>query len=312
MSPEVQTENNAALQIDAEDEYQSVNREHIEAARAAGNTWFYKDVELEMFVAKGYIETVTEINNPATGESSGAVLIHKFSWDKENAFIARERAFKTSLSRVGRSAKQRVKTTQAVPTNAALYASLIQGGMIRQIENGKQKDDEKSREEMLEFVRLYPESASEAIETWLDAAKFKLVDDSSINNFDWIFQNHPVKKVLWYIGEENNPVAAGILTFRSPSAEERQRLDDEVQNIESEKKGDVNFAELSENFAKKLEYGAKLLTNIEGISVEREGNPYVADSNSQVKRRFITLFNPIWFVEAVETMHESFNFTKGK
>lgn len=295
-----------ASQSSAADEYQSVNREQIEAARAAGNTWLYKEREMEMYVAQGYVEISTEILN--SGEPTGAVMIHQFGWDRETAFVKHERSFKTSLVRVGRSARQKVKTTQAVPPNAALYADLIQGGIIRRMENGEPVDQVKTREQMLDFARFYPESASEAVETWFESARFKILEENESNNFDWMFTNLPVKKVLFYIGEEENPLAAGILTFNSPSKEEREKFDEEVQNIESEKKGDLNFAELSENFGKKIQYGSKHLAEVEGIAVGAEGVKF----NAEMKQKFITLFNPIWFVEAVETMHDSFVFTKGK
>lgn len=291
--------------------YQSVNQSNIEAARAAGNVWDYNGREMEMFVARGYIETATEILNPATQESTGAILIHKFGWSKAAPFIAREKAFKTSLRRVGRSSKQKIKTTQLQPVNAELYAELIQGGIIRRMENGETIDIEKTRDDMLGFARLYPEAASEAIETWLESGKFKLLDDNYGTDFNWIFTNLPVKKVLFYIGDEDNPDVAAIFTFNSPPKEEREKFDEDVQNIESEKKGDVNFAELSENFMSKVQFGMRYLKSAEGIAVETEGKAFVGATNEE-KEKFLILFNPIWFVDAVETMLEGFNFTKGR
>lgn len=289
------------------DEYNSVNREQIEAARAAGNVWTFEERELEMFVANGYIESATDILDPK-GEETGAIMIHKFAWTKETPFVNRERAFKTSLRRVGRNTKQNIKTTQSVPANAKLYADTICGGIIRQTINGEAVDIEKSREDMLEFARHYPESASEAVEAWLESASFELLDERTGDNFDWMFQNLPVKRVLWYIGDRSNPIAAAVLTFNAPPSEERSKFDEEVQNIDSDKKGDVNFAELTESFPRKLQYGQKFLQSVEGIAVEAEGVNYAPE----FKQKFITLFNPIWFVEAVEVMHESFTFTKGK
>jgi hypothetical protein len=303
--------NEFEAQLGTSEEYQSVNEERLKAAREAGNVWNFAGTELEMFVARGYIESATEIINPSTQAPTGAMIIHKFGWDKAAPFIARERAFKTSLTRVGRSSKQKVKTTQLIPVNAELYAALIQGGTIRRMENGEAVDLVKSREEMLDFARLYPEAASEAIETWLDSGKCKLLGENYNNDFNWIFSNLPVKKVLWYIGDEENPDVAAILTFNSPPKEEREKFDDDVQNIESEKKGDVNFAELSENFATKVQFGIKYLSSVEGAALKTEGNvPTFA--NSKEKEEFIVLFNPIWFADAVETMLEAFNFTKGK
>ena len=290
-----------------DDEYPSVNREQIEAARAANNTWFFEKREMEMFGARGYIESGTDILD-AKGEETGAIMIHKFAWTKETPFVTREGAFKTSLRRVGRNTKQNVKTTQSVPANAKLYADTIQGGVIRRLVNGEPVDIEKSREEMLQFAKYYPESASEAVEAWLESCSFEILDERKGDNFDWIFQNTPVKQVLWYIGNRENPLAAGIITFNSPPSEEREKFDDEVQRIDSDKKGDVTFAELSESFTRKIQYGQKFLSNVDGISVETEGNPF----QTELKQKFIVLFNPIWFVEAVELMHDSFNFTKGK
>jgi len=284
---------------------------NLDAARAAGNVWNFNGREMEMFVARGYIESATEILNPATQESTGAVLINKFQWSKAAPFIAREKAFKTSLSRVGRSSKQKIKTTQLQPVNAELYAALIQGGVIRQMQDGELVDVEKSREDMLNFARLYPEAASEAIETWLESAKFKLLDDNYGVDFNWIFTNTPVKKVLFYIGDEDNPDIAAIFTFNSPPKEEREKFDEDVQNIESERKGDVNFAELSENFMSKVQFGMRYLKSVEGIAVEEEGKAFTGTNNEE-KEKFLILFNPIWFVDAVETMLDGFNFTKGR
>ncbi len=297
--------------LNADEGYQSGNQSNIEAARAAGNVWNFNGREMEMFVARGYIESATEILNPATQESTGALLIHKFQWSKAAPFITREKAFKTSLSRVGRSNKQKIKTTQLQPVNADLYAALIQGGIIRQMKDGEPVDIEKSREDMLDFARLYPEAASEAIETWLESAKFKLLDDNYGVDFNWIFTNTPVKNVLFYIGDEDNPDVAAIFTFNSPPTEEREKFDEAVQNIESEKKGDVNFAELSENFMSKVQFGMKYLKSVEGIALETEGKAFTGTTNEE-KEKFLILFNPIWFVDAVETMLDGFNFTKGK
>jgi len=231
--------------LNDEEGYQSVNQTQIDAAREAGNVWDFNGREMEMFVGRGEIESATEIINPATQEPTGALMIHQYAWDKSQPFITHENAFKTSLSRVGRSSRQKIKTTSATKANSELYAELVQGGVIRRFENGKEVDVEKTRAEMLEFARLYPESASEAIDVWLESAKFKLLDDNFGNDFNWIFTELPVKKVLWYIGDESDPIAAAVLTFNSPPREKREKFEEEVQNIESEKKGDQNFAELS-------------------------------------------------------------------
>lgn len=291
----------------------------LDLAREAGNVWNFNGKELEMYVARGDVKAATEIINPSTQEPTGALMIHLYEWTNSQPFILHENAFKTSLSRVGRSTRQKVKTTSATKANADLYAATIQGGIIRRFENGKEIDLEKTRAEMLEFARLYPESASEAIEIWLESAKFKLLDDNFGTDFNWIFTELPVKKVLWYIGEESNPIAAAILTFNSPPREKREKFEEEVQNIESEKKGDQNFAELSENFVRKVAFGLEYLKSVEGIAVGEEGKTYAASIEGltgkkldEAKELFVTLWNPIWFAGAVETMLEAFNFTKGK
>jgi hypothetical protein len=262
---------------------------------------------------------VSELINPSTQEPTGAVLIHNFTWEKSQPFIKHENAFKTSLSRVGRSTKQKIKTTSATKAHSELYATTIQGGIIRRVENGNEIDIEKSRAEMLEFARLYPESAAEAVEMWLESAKFKLLDENYGDDFNWVFTELPVKKVLWYIGDEENPIAAAILTFNSPPREKREQFEEDVQNIESEKKGDQNFAELSENFVRKVAFGLEYLKGVEGIAVGEEGKTYAASiaglsgkSLNEAKETFVMLWNPIWFAGALETMLEAFSFTKGK
>jgi hypothetical protein len=145
---------------------------------------------------------------------------------------------------------------------------------------------------MLRFTHLYPEAASEAIETWLESGKFKLLDDNYGVDFNWIFTNLPVKKVLFYIGDEDNPDVAAIFTFNSPPKEEREKFDEDVQNIESEKKGDVNFAELSENFMSKVQFGMKYLKSVEGIAIETEGKAFVGEK-AEEKEKFLVLSNPI-------------------
>ena len=76
----------------------------LDAAREAGNVWNFNGREMEAYVARGYVEAATDIINPSTQEPTGAILIHRFGWEKAAPFIKREKAFKTSLSRVGRSA----------------------------------------------------------------------------------------------------------------------------------------------------------------------------------------------------------------
>ena len=164
---------------------------------------------------------------------------------------------------------------------------------------------------MLEFARLYPESASESIDVWLESGRFKVLDDFS-TDFAWIFTNLPVKRVLWYIGEESNPDVAAIFTFNSPPKEERERFEDEVQNLDTDRLGEMNLAELSENFKAKVNFGLKFFKSAEGIAYKEEGQILPENASLLEKEDFITLFNPVWFVEALEAMLESFNFTKGK
>ena len=288
--------------------YQSVNQAQIEAARTANNTWVFEEKEREMYVANGETLVATAVIDRTTKNVSGTVLIHNFKWIDEKAFSERENSFVTTMRRVGRSNDQLINTTHNATVNAKLYASLVSGGaVVVPLGNGQTTETEKTRDEMLEFARIYPEAASEAIETWLESAHFEIVEDSA-SAFDWMFTSGSTIKIKWWIGDKDEPLAAGYITFKSPVSEERKRHDDEVQNIKSRRQGEINIAEMSENFGKKLAYGLKHLLSVEGIAIGSEGVVY----NEKLKRDFVIKFNPIWFVQAVELMHESFDFTKGK
>lgn len=290
------------------DAYKSVNHEQIEAALAAKESWNFKGQEIAKYPAFGEASVETAILDRVTREETGATMIHNFKWESNAPFISHQSAFSTTLRRVGRSADQEVDTTQATPINAALYAEIVTGGLIRVPRgNGEFDGIEKTREQMLEFARIYPESASEAIDNWLDAGHVELVDESE-GSFDWMFQAQSVVKVLWWLGARENPIYAAILTFKAPHSERRNEFDKEVQRIKSRKQGEINVAELSESFVKKVQYGSQHLQAVEGVLVGPDG----ADYSDAKKQAFITLFNPIWFVDACEAMHESFDFTKGK
>lgn len=280
----------------------------LDASREVGNNWFFEEKELQMFVASGEMKLSGEMLDPNTGESTGALLLHYLKWDDDRCFADRENSFVTTMRRVGRSNDQSVSTTDTKSIDAKLYNSVINSGVLKIPKgNGEFTEDEKTREEMLEFARLFPESAADAVESWLECANFEIYG-ADRNSFDWLFVEQSVVKVLWYLGERHDPVAAGILTFKSPTSEARKRYNEEVQIVKTKRQGDQNIAQVSENFGKKLQYGLTHLLNVEGIAV---GNAGVKFTES-MKKEFVLNFNPIWFVEAVETMHESFNFTRGK
>ena len=213
--------------------YQSVNQAQIEAARTANNTWVFEEKEREMYVANGETLVATAVIDRTTKNVSGTVLIHNFKWIDEKAFSERENSFVTTMRRVGRSNDQLINTTHNATVNAKLYASLVSGGaVVVPLGNGQTTETEKTRDEMLEFARIYPEAASEAIETWLESAHFEIVEDSA-SAFDWMFTSGSTIKIKWWIGDKDEPLAAGYITFKSPVSEERKRHDDEVQNIKS-------------------------------------------------------------------------------
>lgn len=280
----------------------------LDDSREAGNNWFFEDKELQMYVANGEMLLTSEVFDPNTGEETGAILHHRLKWMDDRCFADRENSFVTTMRRVGRSNDQQISTTDLKTTDAKLYNEVIDSGFLRIPKgNGEFVEIEKSRDEMLDYARLFPESAADAVEAWLEAANFKLYNTER-NSFDWMFSEQSVVKILWYLGDRNDPVAAGILTFKSPTAETRKKYNEEVQVVKTKRQGDQNIAQVSESFAKKLQYGLTHLLNVEGIAVGSAGVKYT----ESMKKDFVLKFNPIWFVEAVETMHESFNFTRGK
>jgi hypothetical protein len=300
--------NNAEQGTNNDDSYKSVNADQIAALKVGENVWNFNGQELQKYPAFGEASVETIILDRVTRDETGAVLIHIFKWTDSNPFVKHQSAFSTTLRRVGRSSDQEIDSTRATPINAALYAEIITGGVIRVPKGNAEFDDiPKSRDEMLEFARIYPESASEAIENWLDAGHVELIDESN-DSFDWMFQTQSVVKVFWWLGEKDNPIFAAILTFKAPHAERRNEFDKDVQKIKSRKQGEINVAQLSESFVKKVQYGSQHLQSVEGVLVGPDG----VDYSEKLKQVFITNFNPIWFVDATEAMHESFDFTKGK
>lgn len=299
------------------DDYPSANAHLLQSAEEK-KTWKYEDRELGVYVANGEAHAATVILDRETKKETGAFIVHQFSWNKNTAFINRESAFVTKLRRVGRSTEQDVDTTYAAKVNAELYRAVIAGAVLNVPKgNGEFDQVEKSRDEMLEFARLFPEAASEAIETWLESVKFKLLDSNS-GSFDWMFEAGSVVKILCYIGDESDPQEAAVLTFKSPPTEAREKFDEEVQKIKSKKEGELNIATLSESVVKKIQYGAEHLLSVEGVEIGAQGLTYAelaasgeAKDKAKQKETFITLFNPITFVTAVETMHDSFDFLKG-
>lgn len=279
-----------------------------ETENNTADNWNFNGANMPKYPTLGEASIETAVLDRTTREPTGTTLIHNFKWSDNNPFVKHQSAFSTTLRRVGRINDQEIDPSQSTPIDAALYADIITGGVLRiPTGNGEFEEKSKSREELLEFARLYPESAAEAVNNWLDAGHVELIDESA-GSFDWMFQEQPVVKVLWYLGEKENPIFAAILEFKSPASERRTNFDKEVQKIKSRKQGEINITEVSESFTKKMQYGSGQLQRVEGVSIGVEN----ADYAESLKQKFITLFNPIWFVDAVEVMHESFDFTKGK
>lgn len=286
----------------------SEDKDTIAAARAVGNTWEFEGRELEMFVARGEAAVATSIVEPGGDSDTGASLIHRFGWTKPDPFVIRENSFKTNLSRVGRRAEQKINTAHLATVNATFYKGIITGGsLIESSANSKHNTQELSQAQMLDHANIYPESASEAIESWLDAAVVERLSDKG-SGFEFLFKAPDVIRILWYLGLRDQPTAAGVFNFRAPTSERRATYDESVQNVETKRRGDVSSTEIEENFLKKVQYGAEHLLNVEGVAVGAEGKPYDMKSREE----FITLFNPIWFGDIVDTMHSTFDFMKGK
>jgi hypothetical protein len=291
--------------VETETEYES---QLAKTYNDSNKFWDFNGKNYPVYPAKGEQEVATKILNRQTGQSNGTILIHKFGWDSDSAFIKRESAFVTKLRSVGRNAGQEIQQTHLVTTNAEFYRTLIQSGEIHFADKNETKVIQKTAEEMQSFCKNYPETAGEAIETWLDSASAKLLEENESSSFEWMFDAPDTIKVLWKLGNPDNPNFLGVLTFKAPINEARKDFDDYSQKIKSRKEGDVNVAELSENFARKLTYGAKHLRKIEGISFDGDDK----ELTPAVINKFITAFNPIWFADCVEVMHESFNFAEGK
>lgn len=295
------------------DETPSAN---LEAAREAGNTWMFGNKEMEKYVARGEAQVATAILNKVTHEDSGALMIHKFQWTKETAFVERESSFKTSLRRIGRATAQDVDTAHLITVNSEFYSKIVSGGELR-IPKGNNEFEiqEISREEMVKHANLYPESASEAIETWLESPTFELYNEED-NTFRFLFEAPDNTKVLWFLGNRENPVAAGIFTFKSPKSEERKEYDQVVQKIKTDRQGEVSKTILEQNFMKKISYGVNHLIAVDGIAIGSEGNSFSPDSADKKRKGhiedFVIVFGPTWFAEIVDVMHDSFDFMKGK
>lgn len=277
-------------------------------ARAEGNVWTFEGREMEMYVAQGKAAVAVDILNRQTRQPDGSTLIHCFDWEKNDPFIIREQSLKTKLKSVGRNTRQEIDSASIVAPNAKLYAAIVLGGEKIFVDNsGEIKREELSREQMLTLAANFPELASEAIESWLEGWHFELIGEDA-GSFDWMFAASNVVKVFGWIGLRSVPDAACILTFNAPSAAKREKYEEEVQKINSDRIGELKIAEVSESFTRKLQYGREHLQAVEGVAIETPGTVYT----DKLKDKFITLFSPLAFAEAVEKMHESFDFTKGK
>lgn len=295
-------------EITKENDLEKTEKTQIELAREAGNTWDFNGVEKEMFVADGQAHIGVAIIDPKTRQPSNVTMIHNLKWEKNDPFLIREQNFKTVLKSIGKSTEQEINTTNLTEANAKLYAEIVQSGeMIIPAGNGETSTKEISRAELLEFARLYPESASEVIETWFENWHFEVVDEEN-GSFDWLFQAKSVVKVYGWIGDRENPLREVILTFKAPTSEERSRYENERQIIKQNRISDQKIAEVRMSFIKKIQYGKAHLFGVEGIAV---GAPGVKFTN-ELKERFITFMCPVIFGDAVDVMHESFDFTQGK
>lgn len=300
--------NNESQEYPADNEYDSQNKFQIEAARKANNTWTFEGRELEMFVARGEAEVAVNVFDQAKTVETGVTLVHRFAWTAPDAFVIRENSFKTNLSRIGRRTEQKINTAHLATVNSEFYKSIIKSGKLRIPEvNGKADVNELTQDQMIEHANIYPEAVSEAIETWLDAADIARFDKIG-SDFSFLFKVPDSVKILWVLGKREAPVAAGVFTFQAPSAEERAKYEESVQNIETKRRGDVSSTDIEENFLKKVQYGGKLLLDVEGIAVGEEGVKY----DKALKEKFIVLFNPIWFGDVVDVMHSTFDFMKGR
>lgn len=301
--------NQPASNVDT-DEYQSAAASQIDAARAANNTWDYNGTELQKFVARGEAAVETSVLDRSTKEPSGTLLIHNFTWSKETPFATRAGAMVTQLRRTGRSSDQDIEASHLVTINADLYKEIVVGGQLKVPKNGEYETRELSRDEMVKHANLYPESASEAIETWIASATIDVISETEEGNLDYLFEADDTVKVGWFLGPKEAPVAAAYLIFQAPPSEARKGFDQAVSKMKMKRLGDTNINEIRENFPKKIEYGLKYLVDIKGIAIGEEGRDF--DKSSDMKKAFVALWNPLWFTEAVEALQESFEVVSGK
>lgn len=286
----------------------STEKTQLELAREAGNTWTFEGREMEMFVAEGKAFVAVDLLDRATREATGATLLHKFTWDKNDAFIKREQSLKTELKSIGRATKQEIDSANISAANTKLYESIVAGGtIVGHDKNGKLQTTELSREQMVQMTENYPELASEAIEAWLEGWHFEIIGDPT-GSFDWIFSATPVVQVFGWIGLRTIPDAAVIITFDSPPASKREKYENERQKINSDRRGEMKIVDVQESFTRKIQYGSEFLKSVEGVAVGEPGVIY----DAKLRDKFITLFGPLQFAEVVDKMHESFDFTKAK
>lgn len=273
------------------------------------HTWECSGKKVPLFLACGEAAVETNIVSLKDRQPTGNVLRHIFKWDRDSAFIKKESANITKLKRLGRSNEQEVDTSNQVTINAEFYKSLIDLGLIRVLEgNSQYKEIEKTREDMIKLASNFPEDASEAIETWLEQCSVEVVEEDYTGDFEYLFETPETIRVKWTLGQKDNPLAIAILTFKPPKSETREAYEDGLQKIKSRKIGELSVAELSENFARKIKYGSEHLIEVEGIRIGDIETKY----SPALKQKFIVLWNPIWFADCVDSMHESFYRTEGK
>lgn len=287
-------------------------------ASAAGKENLFKflleerELSVPVYKAIGRISSKTDVTNTDTDEPTGAYLVHNFAWNDEKPFVEREVSSKTQLKQIGRSKDQEIDTAHRVTVNSTLYQKIVQSGtLFVPLGNGEFDQKEISKEQMIQHGKIYPESADEAIEQVVNIPNVSRYGNSfSASGFEFLFQAPEQIQILWTLGSKANPNFAGLFTFKSPSSEERESYEQAVQKITSKRRGDMSIAELEENFVKKIQYGAKHLLKVEGITYGQDDREFTKDPKEL--NEFIVNFNPLWFAELIDKMHSCFAFMKAK
>lgn len=280
----------------------------LAAARAVNNAWKFEGRELEKFVARGEAHLAQSILHPVS-EKEVAKLIHLLKWEKDTAFLKRVKSQKTNLESIGRQTSQRVQAADEIGANVELYKEFVQSGvLLKSNSSGEIIETSLNRQEMLDRVRRSTNAVSEVIEGWFEAGRTEIyfADESEAVDF---FINPPDEvKVLWWIGDRENPAAAAVFTFKTPNADVQTEYRENGAYVNRSNRGDVKVTEITQNLTLRLRLSAQHLISVEGVAVETEGTDFTQENKS----RFVMLFNPIWFADAVDALFEVFGKTKGK